>query len=198
MENKYTVTYKVAPIGSSYVYKYSDEKHNAGDKVTSISGHMWYVLSDGSGNEKSYGFESKNGYPFDNGHLTDADDYAYQTTSTEITIALTEQQYNNLVDFSADPNSVGFNTNNYNVLTNSCVDFVYNSLKVIGYSENGNEGRLTPAGNVKALHNILYFNGAQIIRDNLMRNGDCYEQKILMAAYGLARRKKHPALRQIT
>lgn len=194
MENKYTVTYKVAPIGSSYVYKYSDEKHNAGDKVTSISGHMWYVLSDGSGNEKSYGFESKNGYPFDNGHLTDADDYAYQTTSTEITIALTEQQYNNLVDFSADPNSVGFNTNNYNVLTNSCVDFVYNSLKVIGYSENGNEGRLTPAGNVKALHNILYFNGAQIIRDNLMRNGDCYEQKDLDGCVWLSPQEKTSSL----
>jgi|GEM_PF-2550468 hypothetical protein len=79
MENKYTVTYKVAPRGAQYVYQEIKGEYEKGDVHDSSGGHMWYVLSDGSGNEISYGFESKKGVPI--GNVTDVDNAAYKNTS---------------------------------------------------------------------------------------------------------------------
>ncbi|WP_118986530.1 hypothetical protein [Photorhabdus sp. CRCIA-P01] len=58
MAKNYTVTYKVAPMGAKYIYQADKGEHKAGDVHSSSGGHIWYVLSDGNGNEKSYGFES--------------------------------------------------------------------------------------------------------------------------------------------
>lgn len=178
MNQKYTVTYKVAPIGSGYI-SYDDD----GNRITgeepgkSSSGHMWYSLSDGGGKEFSYGFASENYKPFDQGRVVEHDNLAYQRTSNEITVALTKEQYEKLMDFSKQPEKYGFDKNTYNVLSNSCIDFVYKSLNIIGYNDSTFQGNLTPTDNVFSLKNMLYTEGAQIIRDNLMRNGDCHLDK---------------------
>ncbi len=81
MDNKYTVTYKVAPRGAQYVYQEIKGENKKGEVHDSSGGHMWYVLSDGSGNEISYGFESKYGVPIGEGNVTDVDSAAYKNTS---------------------------------------------------------------------------------------------------------------------
>ncbi len=179
MGKKYTVTYKVAPQGAQYVYQADKNEHEAGDVHSSTGGHMWYVLSDGNGNEKSFGFESQFDQAFGPGRITPFDNVAYQQTSYETTIELTEDQYNKLEDFSKDPRSgeFGFNDKRYNLFTNSCVDFVFSSLKVIGYNHRDFEGNLFPNNNVAPLRRLLHVNGAQIIRDNLTRHGEYYEEK---------------------
>jgi subtilisin-like proprotein convertase family protein len=172
MENNYTVTYKVASRGANYVYQEDneDKEINKGDVHYSSGGHMWYVLSDGSGDEKSYGFESKKGVPIGEGNVTDVDSAAYKNTSYEVTLALTAEQYNNLKKFGDDPLSFGFNKAIYHVLANSCVDFVYSSLEAIGYNDINFQGRLIPTSNIQPLYNLLNVFGAQIIRDDLTRN----------------------------
>lgn len=184
MKNKYTVTYKVAPGGAKYVYQEDKSKYKKGDVHSSAAGHMWYVLSDGS-ETKSYGFESVNGEMHDEGRVTNHDEVAYQKTISEITVALTKKQYEKLLAFSREPSSGGFDPTRYRVLNNSCVDFVYSSLKVIGFNLHGFEGNLIPANNIKPLHNMLKFNGGKIVRDNLTRHGDWYEEKDLAACLWL-------------
>ncbi|MDB6372026.1 S8 family serine peptidase [Photorhabdus bodei] len=183
MEKKYTVTYKVAPMGAKYVYQEDKGKSKAGDIHKSSGGHMWYVINDGNGNERSVGFESKEGVPVGAGNITRHDNAAYQETTYEVTIALTEKQYNALSDFSDDPKSGGFNPETYWVNSNSCVDFVYYSLQSIGYNRKNFlgkifEGNVVPNTNRAMLKAMLTSNGAQIIRDDLMRNGDHYEKRV--------------------
>ncbi|WP_099062069.1 S8 family serine peptidase [Serratia sp. BW106] len=177
MKNKYTVTYKVAERGSTYTYQKDTEKNKAGSSHPSPGGHMWYVFSDGNGKEESYGFESVNGKVFDVGKVTQDDNAAYQQTSYEVTIALTANQYNKLKAFSEEPWLAGFNDKKYRATYNSCVDFVYYSLREIGYNGRRFEGNLFPNDNAVILKSILTAQGATIIRDDLIRNGDHYEKR---------------------
>ncbi|MCW2479667.1 S8 family serine peptidase [Candidatus Symbiopectobacterium sp. NZEC135] len=190
MEKKYTVTYKVSPKDTPYVYQADKNGHKAGEIDQSRGGHMWYVLSDGSGEEKSVGFESMYNEMRGEGKLTTFDNAAYQNTSYEVTVALTKENYDKLLDFSKDPNTAGFDATRYRVLTNSCVDFVFTSLKAIGYNKRDFEGNLFPNNNVAALHNLLYNNGAQIIRDDLTRHGEYYQQRGLDACLWLSDKER--------
>ncbi|WGL95797.1 hypothetical protein [Arsenophonus nasoniae] len=178
MDKKYTVTYKVAPMGAKYIYQTDKNGHKAGEIHSSSGGHMWYVLSDGKGEELSYGFESSLGEPFGEGQLTNNDNAAYQQTSYEVTIALSQAQYYKLKDFSVKPESGGFDPTKYSVHANSCVDFVYYSLNSIGYNGKRFEGNLFPNHNPETLKAMLISKGASIIRDDLIRNGDKYEKRI--------------------
>ncbi|MDX7988787.1 serine protease [Xenorhabdus sp. 12] len=185
MEKKYTVTYKVAPMGAKYIYQDDKNEHKAGDVHKSSGGHMWYVINDGNGNELSYGFESRYDQPWGEGRVTMNDNRAYQETTYEATIALNEAQYNKLVAFSEKPKEIGgFNSDVYALDFNSCVDFVFYSLKTIGYSKKGFFGRdfqgnMFPNANPAVLREMLNSHGAQIIRDDLIRNGDHYETRTI-------------------
>lgn len=185
MKRNYSVTYKVASMGSRYIYQEDKAKHKAGDEHASSGGHMWYVLSDGH-QQQSYGFESKYGEMRGKGNVTTFDDAAYQQTAAEFTIKLTEDQYNRLLDFSKSPEIAGFDATRYRLLTNSCVDFAFKSLEVIGYNRSDYQGRLVPASNIQLLHNMLKYQGAQIIRDNLTRHGEYYEEDGLPACLWLS------------
>ncbi|MBD2814656.1 S8 family serine peptidase [Xenorhabdus sp. Flor] len=176
MEKKYTVTYKVAPMGAKYVYQEDKGKNKAGDVHSSAAGHMWYSINDGNGNERSYGFESRYGEPWGEGRVTPFDNAAYQETSYEVTIVLNEDQYNKLSRFSENPKEVGgFRDKEYSLHSNSCVDFVFFSLTSIGYNTHGMQGNQVPVNNIIPLNNMLKFNGAEIIRNNLVRDGKYYE-----------------------
>ncbi|WP_387465666.1 S8 family serine peptidase [Photorhabdus sp. RM323S] len=179
MEKKYTVTYKVAPMGATYIYQADKGDHKAGDVHSSSGGHMWYVINDGNGNEISYGFESKYGEPWGEGQITTHDNAAYQQTSYEVTVALTEAQYNKLAAFSENPKGIGgFRDTEYSLHSNSCVDFVFFSLTSIGYNKHGMQGNQFPVNNITPLSNMLKYNGAEIIRNNLVRDGKYYEYHI--------------------
>ncbi|WP_047683961.1 MULTISPECIES: S8 family serine peptidase [Xenorhabdus] len=176
MEKKYSVTYKVAPRGAEYVYQENKGKNKAGDVHPSSAGHMWYVINDGNGNEQSYGFESELGEPWGKGRVTRHDNVAYKQTVYEVSVALTETQGKRLIDFSENPDKVGgFRKAEYHVVTNSCVDFVFFSLTSIGYNTHGMQGNLVPVNNIIPLNNMLKFNGAEIISNHLVRDGQYYE-----------------------
>lgn len=177
MERNYSVTYKVAKIGARYEYQVDKNDHKAGDTHASTGGHMWYSISNGVDAAKSYGFESKYDSVHGEGQVTPYDDRGYKETIYEVTIALSKDQYEKLLTFSTDPKSNGFDDSRYRLLTNSCVDFVFASLKTIGYNEYGIEGYLLPQENKSSLNILLHTQGAQIIRDNLARHGEYYEAK---------------------
>jgi len=177
VEKKYSVTYKVAKAGAQYVYQQDKADHKAGDSHSSTGGHMWYALSDGVGESASYGFESKFDEMRGPGQVGQHDNAGYKETVYEVSVALTETQYKNLLAFSENPESGGFDSSRYRLLTNSCVDFVYASLKSIGYNGKSFEGALFPADNINPVKNLLHTYGAQIIRDDLTRHGEYYEAK---------------------
>lgn len=165
-------------MGAKYIYQADKGERKAGEVDFSVGGHMWYVLSDGQGEELSYGFESRLGEPFGAGRVTDTDNAAYQQTSYEVILALSQAQYKKLKAFSATPASGGFDAKKYSVHANSCVDFVYYSLNSIGYNGQHFEGNLLPNHNPAALKAMLISNSAFIIRDDLIRNGDKYEKRV--------------------
>lgn len=173
---KYTVTYKVAEGGTQYIYQEDKGKYKEGEPHKSFAGHMWYVLEDGQEEPISRGFESENEKSFDKGHLADKDDAAYQDVAYQVKLELTADQYNKLKAFSKDPSLGGFDKNRYNVLTNNCVDFVFKSLSVIGYVEPDYKYVLTPKANIVTACNKLKQNGANIISNQLKRDGEYYEE----------------------
>ncbi|MDA8486898.1 hypothetical protein NNO07_27920, partial [Pseudomonas resinovorans] len=181
---RYTVTYKVAAAGSKYVYQEDANGHKAGDSHLSSGGHVWYSLSNG-GEGQSYGFSSRDEEPFGPGSLTLHDDAAYQETLYEVTLAVSQERYEKLIDFSKDPARYGFDQGTYNLLTNSCVDFAYASLKVLGYNEDDFQGDLLPSSNVDNLHTLFMKHGANIIRDDLRRRGEYYEDQDAQACLWL-------------
>ncbi|MDH4609349.1 hypothetical protein E8F12_12435 [Pseudomonas sp. BN102] len=173
---RYTVTYKVAAVGSRYIYQENSNGHKVGDEHSSSGGHMWYSLSDGV-NKKSFGFSSEREEIFGPGRVTPYDDKGYQQTVYEVTLDLSKEQYDILLSFSNSPKAFGFNGDEYHLLKNSCVDFAYSSLKAIGYNEKGFQGKLFPADNVGKLNELFMNYGATIIRDDLKRRGEYYEDK---------------------
>ncbi|NMZ34068.1 hypothetical protein [Pseudomonas proteolytica] len=186
-DKNHSVTYKVAGMGADYIYQQDKAGNKAGDTHQSLAGHMWYSVSDGT-TKNSYGFTSAFEQMSGEGAVSAFDDAAYQKTIYEVTIQLTEAQYSNLISFSKNPELAGFDASTYNVLTNSCVDFVYSSLKTIGYNEKEFEGSLLPAANIVPIKNLLDSFGAQIIRDDLTRRGDYYNSDELQMCLWLDER----------
>ena len=89
----YTITVKIAASGTIY--------H---DNDTSVTGHMWYSLSNGSSTE-SYGFAPlKNGSSAGDGWVYDTDDANYGSTYYTGTIIIDQGQYDRLRDFGVTKN----------------------------------------------------------------------------------------------
>nr|WP_260416210.1 calcium-binding protein [Pseudomonas cichorii] len=135
---------------------------------------MWYSVSDGVAS-KSFGFASRLDEMFGPGQVVMDDDSAYQETLYEVTVKLTESQYTALMNFSSNPPAGGFDSATYNLLTNSCVDFVYASLKVLGYNPNDEQGDLFPGNNLDNIDALLNGFGAEIIRGDMARGGVVYD-----------------------
>ncbi|UFH49387.1 hypothetical protein [Pseudomonas sp. KNUC1026] len=171
------MTFKVAEAGSPYQYQADKGDHKAGDVVESSGGHMWYSLEDGVDEPQSYGFASKLGSPFGEGAVTNNDDRAYSQTTYEMDIELTEEQFTTLTNFSISPKEYGFNSDEYNVLSNSCVDFVFKALHILGYNPTDYHGDLLPTENIDDVNRLLYNYGADIVLHDLDRHGDHYQAK---------------------
>ncbi|MCU9951754.1 hypothetical protein, partial [Pseudomonas sp. PDM13] len=160
----HTVTYNIAPTDTPYTYQEDTKDHKKGDTVPSRAGHMWYTIQDKDGNTLSYGFQSNNNshglYPWqeNNGKISTIDNVAYGKGVQSITISITEEQYNKLKSFGETPSSYNFNDKEYNILTNSCVDFTYASMSIAGIDLSNDEGNLYPENNVSSLQNWLEKN----------------------------------------
>lgn len=120
---------------------------------------MWYTIQDEDGNILSYGFQSNNNshglypWPEKNGKISTLDNDAYGKGVKSMTISITEEQYKKLKSFGDSPSSYGFDDEEYNILTNSCVDFAYASMAIAGVDLKNDEGNLYPHKNIPTLQN---------------------------------------------
>ena len=141
----YYLTIKVAMAGARTV------------DGTSVAGHMWYSLYDDStGQENSYGFGPKIHEPIGPGERLRDDDTTYlDGPMYHPTVEITKEQYDAMKNFGENPFQNGQFSNQYNVLTNSCIDFVYKALEIGGINLNGTDGIIEPLANIPIITIML-------------------------------------------
>jgi len=133
-----------------------------GQSGTSSFGHMWYSLTDDNGHSFSYGFApdpAHQGNPIAPGHVYTTDDGNYTLNPLDgdhtTTFQITQERFDAMKDFGANPGKYGFDASNYNGVGNSCIDFTWAGLVVGGINPNPNyEGALLPTDNIKALEDL--------------------------------------------
>ena len=140
----YTLTIKVAEQGA---------RLSSGSFPYSKAGHIWYSISDGT---RSYSY----GYTSDGVVYTD--DNLYLETYYTGQITITKKQFDILKNFGQKSvaEQYGFGDDNYNVLTNSCIDFTWKALNLAGFNPRDFQGALIPSANSwdldKTLHLFLF------------------------------------------
>lgn len=160
---KYTVTFKMVDTGSPW----RDPK--TGETGESVAGHLWYSLQINDEKAESFGFQSENGNIWDAGKVTDGDDAFYYEVDGAITIQINESQYTTLKAFGKQEGDFGFDYDNYEGLSNSCINFVFKALHLIGYNPADKDFfHSTPYYHFKDLYILLAKNNAIAIRDNTL------------------------------
>ena len=140
------------------VKKYTVTVHVAGpqrrsDNERSRAGHMWYSLSDGTGEAKSYGFGPKKPRePFWPGKITNQDNVLYPDRYSR-EISITKAQYEAMRKFGENPAAGGFDMY-YDVLRNSCIDFTWKALEKVGLNPREYQGDLWPSLNKDEVERI--------------------------------------------
>jgi len=127
----------------------------------SYAGHLWYDVSDASGNVLfEAGFAGTTGLPRADGIVVsnDAEAYAGEPYFTA-RMKINSDQAAALQQIAKDPSIMGFDAKKYNAGTNSCVDFVWNSLRAVGIRQTLSldknfEGALVPANNIDYLNKM--------------------------------------------
>ncbi|MDR3028425.1 MAG: hypothetical protein LBV35_08230, partial [Acinetobacter sp.] len=146
----HTITINIADRGTPVFH--------GGEMTTSVAGHMWYEVSDGT-SSNSYGFAPRedNLKPYHGDGDVKFDDSAnYQGRSYTRTIEITEDQYNKLVDFGRNSSDHGF-SQTYDGLSNSCIDFTWKALNVAGLNPKDIDGALLPTSNIDDVAGIVNF-----------------------------------------
>ena len=132
------------------------------DGGKSLAGHLWYSVSCPSeiGNgwgagPYSFGFSQKGGKPIGPGGVNvDGDDHHYYKSYVTHTFSVTVAAAEAMRGFGQDPFAKGTFSSFYNVLTNSCVDFVWKALEIGGLNKSGFQGALVPADNLGWLRSL--------------------------------------------
>jgi Ca2+-binding RTX toxin-like protein len=145
----YTITVKISDRGTILL----DENG------TSATGHMWYSISNGSSTE-SYGFApAVHGEWSGEGEVYKDDDTNYASNYYTGTIVINQWQYEQLKAFgnrnNLDGNPFDFSSF-YNGLLNSCIDYTWKALNIIGLNPNDFEGQLWPTHNADNADAALY------------------------------------------
>lgn len=132
----FTLTVKIADAGA----RIKDDK-------PSIAGHMWLSVY-GNGQTSSMGFGPvKHGDPSGPREKTDKDNDKYLDIYYSGKIYITENQYYTLKDFWDHPKKYGFDPDEYNGLSNSCIDYTWKALYAIGLNPTDFEGNIYPSHN---------------------------------------------------
>lgn len=119
---------------------------------SSVAGHVWYELRNGL---------DRFGSGYAPGGVTDLDRNRYEGDPTFASreIPINQAQFDLLREFGL-PNSSfaeknGFGPNNYNVASNSCVDYVWKALELAGLNPGRHEGALLPMSNIDDLRKYM-------------------------------------------
>jgi hypothetical protein len=141
-----------------------------GKESVAIAGHMWYTIRNDDGTEvRNYGFapdKEHQGYPFAPGQPYENDQSRYQidleSGDRQYATDITQEQFDNLKNFGENPSKYGFEVTKYNILTNSCVDFVWKALSLASFATHGFEGHPFPIWNANNIENLLLTSGDHI------------------------------------
>ncbi|MDO4698425.1 MAG: hypothetical protein Q4A60_07110 [Pasteurellaceae bacterium] len=143
--SNYILEVKIADKGT--LYKGIEE---------STFGHMYYVLVDPNGTRKRFGW----GYGEDlwiggAENVRETDDTDYTETNKgkihTVTFNITQEQYNILSKHGKNPIHERLFHNNYGLLGNSCVDYVFTGLHKASLNPYGYEGKLRPIDNLSVI-----------------------------------------------
>ena len=116
---------------------------DTGRTESSIAGHMWLTLPDGS----STGYNRSG--------ITENDFITYKPGYYTKEIVITEYEYNNLINFINNAKDYGFGVNDYNFITNSCVDYTWSALAHMGVNPGNIEGEALPSINISLIGQIF-------------------------------------------
>lgn len=155
--DRYTVTVYVAAPGTPLV----DPEQAGESRGTSFTGHMYLETSHGA-DVRSAGWQLGDRLP-GGGYLGDpvtTDTSTYVAPYYARTIEVSEEQFNRIREYSADPVSFGFDPK-YDAFSNSCTDFAWGALNHAGLHATVGpvpfksfEGILQPTKNIPAIESI--------------------------------------------
>lgn len=149
-----------------------DTMHTApnGQESESDYGHVWYeiIKPDGSTLQAGFGpLDPKSGPSSVPGSVSFDDGTAYAGTPYfTATYRVTAEQAATLENYRFNPETYGFDKDNYHALTNSCVDFVWKGLNTIGMNPTGFQGELKPTDNAEKfslLNNPAFAGGGLLM-----------------------------------
>ncbi|WP_037588455.1 hypothetical protein [Stenoxybacter acetivorans] len=90
----------------------------------SLAGHMWIeIYTDNGVLRDSIGFASQDGEAFGPGKTVNDDASRYEKAAYTAIVDISTDQARTLLDYQRNPANYGYDTD-YNVIANSCVDFV--------------------------------------------------------------------------
>ncbi|WP_140396843.1 calcium-binding protein [Crenothrix polyspora] len=143
-----TLTIKIASSGTIY-----DGNGQSG------TGYMWLSLDKDGANGPvapvSMGYGLDEGSLLPRGQIYTDDDQTYASTYYTGTISISATQYDQLINFRTAPSNYGFNSSIYSAW-NSCIDFTWKALEVIGFNQSGFEGDFWPTWNADNADYALY------------------------------------------
>lgn len=128
------------------------QSYHSGESRLSYAGHAWLTVTNPNGDRVSYGYTTTG--------VTDQDSKNYRSTlygkvhSTK-TIIISEEEYNAFIYMGTHPEKYGYGKDQYNPITNNCVDYVYDNLKNAGFNIKGVDRDLFPDNNLDSFNEIL-------------------------------------------
>jgi hypothetical protein len=129
---KYTLTIYIAAPGTPLA------QERPGD--TSVPGHMFYAINDGTDNILSYGFAPiKQGTINGPGHIANNDVENYKDPLYSRTMEISKGQYDKLKEYGTHAAQHGFDTQ-YKDIRNNCVDFTWAALNHAGIKQQSRVG----------------------------------------------------------
>ncbi len=122
-------------------------KKENGDPGKSRAGHMWITLPDGTPDGMTKGYAGAG--------VVDNDGDTYKPGYSSFEFEVTQAQLDGLQDFLKYPEKYGFGPDDYNPLWNSCVDYTWKALELLGLNPKGTEGSLLPFFNHDELVDLI-------------------------------------------
>ncbi|MCA1325037.1 hypothetical protein [Herbaspirillum sp. alder98] len=122
------------------------------DPTRSIGGHAWFEVVSPDNSSTQAGFapaSPKSGSSSAPGKIYNNDGEGYAgLPAFSVSYEVTADQAKTLTQFIEGPGQFGFDINNYHAISNSCVDFVWKALEVIGMNPLKRQGDIFPLDNV--------------------------------------------------
>ena len=153
-----------------------------GSKVPSLAGHMWYEVyqrdENGSIVPNSQQSSGYTGHGIDN---KDKESYLGEPAYSSKEVPLTQEQYETLFKFGDPENPLaalnGFGPEDYDLFTNSCIDYTWKALELAGFHSGKFEGDLVPMWNQNNIEDLfkehphLWNELSDYEKDALQKNG---------------------------